>query len=235
MDEKFQPIYSPTQSFLRKCCPNGQNIGKDEHDNARCMTENYAFHTNIINASFYENCIEDKETYVHLNYSFGYDCDPISSEKNQYTLLYGLHYGDLLYVIQNGSLLRVDEDFNDFDIFNNYCLDMNRGDGNLVAKVCILGPKDVFRAESYLYSTCLWISVPCLLITAFLYLRIKDFRDLHGKSLASLSICFALAYTLLSFAQIYVSVKISYLIQYFLLASLCWLLILCFDICFKTW
>lgn len=199
------------------------------------MTENHPFKAKTINASFYENCIVDKETSIHLNYSIGYDCDPNSNEKNQWTLLYGSLYGDILYVLQNGSLLRVDEGYSDYDVFNNYCLDMDRESGELVAKVCISGPKEVFRAEAYLYSTCLWISVPCLLITAFLYLQIKEFRDLHGKSLASLSICFAIAYTLLIFAQIHVTNEISHLIQYFLLASLCWLLILCFDICFKTW
>lgn len=241
MDDKSQPIHSTTESFLRKCCPSGQNYEIDEFGIEKCTDENFKFNVSIINATFYENCIEDKETNVQLKFRYGYDCQPIvngSRLAHRRSFLYGLTYGDLLYILQNGSLLRVDQNFDDYDIFDEYCLDMDRNDGNLMAKVCTLElnvPQGVLRAEAYLYSTCLWISVPCLLITAFLYLKIDEFRDLHGKSLACHAICLAIAYMLLGVAQIQMNISfmITYFIQYFLLACLCWLNVLCLDVCVK--
>lgn len=121
---------------------------------------------------------------------------------------------------------------------DDYCLDMDRNDGYLYAIVCnrkLSRRQRVLRAEAYLYSTCLLISVPCLLITAFFYIKIDELRDFHGKSLALHCTCLAISYTLLSYIQLqpHISHLITYLIQYFLLSCICWLNVLCFDICFK--
>lgn len=117
---------------------------------------------------------------------------------------------------------------------------MDRNDGVLTAIVCDQYTNDqqhILRAEAYLYSTCLLFSVPCLLLTAFFYLKIDEFRDIHGKSLACHSICLAVAYTFLIVIEIKINVSITltYIIQYHLLACICWLNALCWDICVKLW
>lgn len=197
-----------------------------------------------MNATFYENCIEDNESGPRLDHVVIDACEVNNNNnkgpKNQ-MVLYSKLYGDLLYILQNGSLLTVDENFEGFEVHNNYCLDMNRNDGNLYAIVCDRKSNQqtktnrVLRAEAYLYSTCLLISVPCLLLTAFFYIKIDELRDLHGKSLACHCICLAIAYSFLIIIQFQqdILLTITYFIQYFLLSCITWLCVLCFDICFK--
>lgn len=89
-------------------------------------------------------------------------------------------------VLQNGSLLIVEENFEAFEVHDdNYCLD--EGPDGLYAIVCIHSENNVkkrmLRGEAVINAACLWMSVPCLLLTAFFYLKIKDLRDLHGKTL----------------------------------------------------
>lgn len=118
---------------------------------------------------------------------------------------------------------------------------MDRDDHTLTAIVCdhktIRRHHIVLRGEAYLYSVCLLISVPCLLVTAYLYIKIDELCDLHGKSLAGHSACLAIAYLLLSAAQMKaaISLIITYFIQYFILACLCWLSVMCSDILAKVW
>lgn len=196
----------------------------------------------VLNATFYDDCIEDNEIAPKLDYKIIDACsmstiNDSKSIKNQ-LILYSISYGDLLYVLQNGSLLIVEDDFGGYEVKDNYCLDIDRNDGILYAIVCIKksnAQTRVLHAEAYLYSTCLLISVPCLLLTAFFYVKIDELRDLHGKSLACHCICLAIAYAFLSIVQIQknISLTITYFIQYFLLSCICWLNVLCFDICMK--
>lgn len=233
-----QPNYSPDTSFIRKCCPLGQSY--EQTDNGKkCTADNStAFSISVLNATFFENCIEDNEFAPNLEYQFTDACN--SDESNYQKTLYTKSFGDLLYVLQNGSLLTVDENFESYDVHDSYCLDIDRNGSFLYAIVCARKPESnsknrVLHAEAYLYSTCLLISVPCLLLTAFFYVKIGELRDLHGKSLACHSVCLAIAYTLLSIVQLQpnISFLITYCIQYFLLACICWLNALCFDICMK--
>lgn len=198
----------------------------------------------ILNATFYENCIEDNESGPQLDYQIVDACGPsIANDSHKRSLtnqmiLYSKSYGDLLYVLQNGSLLIVEENFEGYEVNDDYCLDVDRNEGFVYAIVCVRKSTfhtRVLRAEAYLYSTCLLISVPCLLLTAFFYVKIDELRDLHGKSLACHCVCLAIAYAFLSIVQIQqnVSYLLTYLIQYFLLSCICWLNALCFDICMK--
>lgn len=153
-------------------------------------------------------------------------------------LEYSILDGDLLYVLQNGSLLRVNENFTEYDVFDDYCLDMDSDEGMLTAVVCFEKIDTViFRGEAFIYSTCMLISVPCLLVTAFLYLRIEEFCDLHGKSLALHSLCLAAAFIFQTVVQIRSNITpmLSYLIQYFMLACFFWLTAMCVDICIQVW
>lgn len=233
-----------SSSVLRKCCPMGFNYEiSSDTKHAECVPENIPFNVSIINAVFYRDCIEDTEAVVTLAYKFGGACrnstgNVTSSPSVHRALTYGQQYGDLLYVLQNGSLLRVDGDFADYDVFHDYCLDMDRVSKNLVAIVCTQEQQKVIaRAEAFLNATCMLVSVPCLLITAFLYFRIEEFRDLHGKSLACHSLCLALGFifTIIVLVNGRVTQGISCLIQYFILACFIWLAVMCAYICIQVW
>lgn len=246
LSEELQPKYSSESSFIRKCCPNGQSYETTENGR-QCTVDTLNFNVSILNATFYENCIEDNERGPKLDLAYMDACNTEAANNNNNNkdpknqrVLYSKLYGDLLYVLQNGSLLTVDDNFEGYDVHNNYCLDMNRNDGVLYAIVCDRKTNHqtknrVLRAEAYLYAFCLLISVPCLLLTAFFYIKIGELRELHGKSLACHCICMAIAYSFLIVIQFQQDVRllITYFIQYFLLSCICWLSVLCFDICFK--
>lgn len=91
-------------------------------------------------------------------------------------------------VLQNGSLLIVEDNYEAFEIHDdNYCLD--EGAEGLYAIVCIRSESNikthVLRGEAVINAVCLWVSVPCLLLTAFFYLKIRELRELHGKTLGN--------------------------------------------------
>lgn len=77
-------------------------------------------------------------------------------------LIFNEQYEDILYVIQNGSLLRIDADFQSFDIYEHYCLDMDDQKGILTAIVCEFDDMlfRVNRAQALIFATCMLISVP---------------------------------------------------------------------------
>lgn len=91
-------------------------------------------------------------------------------------------------MLQNGSLLIVEENFEAYEVQSDYCLD--EGLDGLYAIVCIHSNATnkqvrMLRGEAVIYAVCLWLSVPCLLITAFFYLKINTLRELHGRSLSA--------------------------------------------------
>ena len=108
-----------------------------------------------------------------------------------------------MYVLQNGSLLRIAADQSSYDIFQHYCLDMDTEDGVLTAIVCeyddLLIP--VARAQALVFAACMIISVPCLLATSAFYLLVPELNDLHGKSLAGHSIALAAGFGVLAVTQ----------------------------------
>lgn len=148
MDEYLQPAYSAA-ARLRKCCPHGQNYDVSTSNGSfKCIPENIKFDAQIIDAVFYQHCIEDTEQPINLEYEYGIACDDDA-------LLYNKNYGDLLYVLQNGSLLRVHDDFSSYEVSTDYCLDMHREDKILTALVCVKQSRvGVSKAEAYLYATC---------------------------------------------------------------------------------
>lgn len=94
-------------------------------------------------------------------------------------LIFNKNYNDILYVIQNGSLLRIDADFESYDIFEHYCLDMDEDEKILTAIVCDFDEAifRVNRAQALIFATCMFISVPVnyfllllsLILTLFLF------------------------------------------------------------------
>ncbi|KAG4069093.1 hypothetical protein HA402_008404 [Bradysia odoriphaga] len=235
LSDEFQPKYSD-QAKLRKCCPRGEIYLPSGGGRDKCDIANVNFVPVVIEAVFFEHCIEDTEKNITLGYDIGNPCG------GHEALIYSKDYGDNLYVLQNGSLLRVDNDFSGFDIFDEYCLDMDRDTSVLTAIVCNqTNPSQhlvhVSKAQSYLYAICMLASVPCLLATAYFYLYIPELRNLHGKSLACHSLCLAIGFLMLSIAQINgnISQAIGFVIQYFILSCFFWLAMMCVDICVDVW
>lgn len=77
-------------------------------------------------------------------------------------LVFNENYNDNLYIIQNGSLLRIDANFESFDVYEHYCLDMDEQEGILTAIVCEFD-ETLFRvnqAQAFIFATCMFISVP---------------------------------------------------------------------------
>lgn len=162
LDKTQQPEYS-VKAHIKKCCPWGQNYRTSSDGQSNCDHENVRFQVPLIDAIFYENCIEDTEQEISLNYVFGNTCinkqiagSSVSALPMEHAYIYSKAYGDLLYVLQNGSLLRVDVNFTAYDVFDNYCLDMDQNDKILTAVVCGRRPqnRDLFKAEAFLYAIC---------------------------------------------------------------------------------
>lgn len=95
----------------------------------------------------------------------------------------------------------------------------------------------VFEMIVTFVSAGLLLSVPCLFVTTFFYIHIDELRNLHGKSLACHSLCLAIAFLLISVAQIrgHVPQSVGYVIQYFMLACFLWVAVMCADICIHVW
>lgn len=174
-----------------------------------------------------------------MDYRFGNECKYDSDRRNQTRLVYMESNETLLYVIQNGSLLIINQEI-DYYVYNDYCLDMDRSTGALQAIVC--DPKAnsrqrILRLEANLYSVCLLISVPCLLVTAYLYMRVDEFQSTHGILLTCHTTCLAIAFVLLIITQsrTEISLALTYLIQYSLLSCMCWLNAMCCAIGFELW
>lgn len=77
-------------------------------------------------------------------------------------LIYNRNYKDVLHVIQNGSLLRIDESFESYDVYDHYCLEFDDEEGALTAIVCEFDDMlfKVNRAQAMIFATCMIISVP---------------------------------------------------------------------------
>lgn len=117
---------------------------------------------------------------------------------------FGAEESDRLYVIQNGSLLVVNELAEEYDLFNSYCLDVDRVNRTLNGYVCPsefrIG-RDIFKGQMMALALCLVFAIPLLLATAFFYVAIPEFNDIHGKALTLNCINFAVALLLESIFQ----------------------------------
>lgn len=152
LNNELQPKYTSTAK-LKKCCPKGEMYLPSGDGKDKCDIENVEFVPVVIEAIFFENCIEDTEKTISLDYEIGNPCGEHEA------LIYSKEYGDILYVLQNGSLLRVDDSFGGYDVFDDYCLDMDRDNSLLTAVVCNqTNPSQhlvhVSKAQSYLYAIC---------------------------------------------------------------------------------
>lgn len=152
LNSELQPKHTD-YAKLKKCCPKGEIYLPSGRGRDKCDIANVKFAPVVIEAVFFEHCIEDTEKVILLEYEYGNPCGEHEA------LVYSKEYGDNLYVLQNGSLLRVDDDYGGFDIFDEYCLDMDRDTSILTAMVCNQSNPSqhlvhVSKAQSYLYAIC---------------------------------------------------------------------------------
>jgi hypothetical protein len=97
--------------------------------------------------------------------------------------------------------------------------------------------RKIYHGQVLLFIVSLVCAIPLLLVTAFFYVTIPEFNDLHGKTLALNCISFALALLLTSIAQfklqpldqVPTSLEIS--VEYFVLVTFLWLFVSCINIC----
>lgn len=227
---KSQPLQT-NSSRLKKCCPNGERLQYNPKSNQYlCETDETSFEPDVLDVTLYDNCIEDNEIPIELDILVGNPC-------NQ-SVLYREDDGDVLFVIQNGSLLSLDSNRNEsFYIINNYCLDIEET-GKLYAIVCtssINGQLD--KAQTFLFAVSMLFSVPCLIFIAYIHFRIKELRTIHGLIVGCLASCLAIGFTLHTIAQASEDIKLilGYYVLFFMLWYFLWLLALCSNITFIIW
>uniref|UniRef100_A0A1L8DKD0 Putative g-protein coupled receptor mth-like 14 isoform x2 n=1 Tax=Nyssomyia neivai TaxID=330878 RepID=A0A1L8DKD0_9DIPT len=230
-------------SAIKKCCPANQNLIHSDQRSKGCTPTKQIFNPPIVNATFYDGCIEDEETgSLRLPEKYGNPCALRQS------FVYSKYDGDLLYVLLNGSLLVVNERFEWIEIRDEYCLDTD-DNGTLSAIIC---PDEfgsstpeaaVTQAQLVFLAICMLISIPCLLVTSFFYLTVDALRTLHGKSLACHCLCLAIRFILITIIQLHIAgestVSFSnyfiYMIQYFILAAFFWQFVMSVDIVINVW
>ncbi|GAB0093927.1 probable G-protein coupled receptor Mth-like 14 [Sergentomyia squamirostris] len=241
-----QPIFTE-HSAIKKCCPPGENLihNNPSRSGKQCHPSAQPFQPTIVNATFYDGCIEDEESdTLSLPETYGNPCS------NRQSFIFSKHDGDLLYVLLNGSLLIINEQFEWKDVRDEYCLDTD-DNGTLSAVVCpqAFGSSTpeaaVTQAQLVFLAICMLLSIPCLLVTSFFYLVVEDLRTLHGKSLACHCLCLALRFTLITAIQLQIAASSDegvsfsnyfiYMIQYFILAAFFWQFVMSVDIVINVW
>ncbi|XP_055532869.1 probable G-protein coupled receptor Mth-like 14 [Wyeomyia smithii] len=243
-----QPRFvNASYNVIRKCCPRGESfkVGDKSHKHAaQCGTgEPWGpFQVQAISAQFYKDCIEDLELDPPaLGLVYGNPC-PVEGG----LVRFGQDSKDGLFVLQNGSLLVIYELVEEFDIFSSYCLDVDRTSGSLNAYVCpseIRIGRDIFKGQMVALALCLVFAIPLLLATAFLYVEIPEFDNIHGKALSLNCVNFAIALLLESIFQHKSkghgstddTIVLANYAEYFILATFFWLLVNCMNNCIHAW
>ena len=138
---------------------------------------------------------------------------------------------------------------------------LDASEGVLTAFVCFdefpAVNRKIYQVQVFIFIISLVCAIPLLLVTAYLYVAIPEFNDLHGKSLAFNCVSFALALLLTCIAQFklqslgqgkmvihklvlklilyiyYFSVPttLEIYVEYFVLVTFLWLLVSCINIC----
>ncbi|XP_037820317.1 probable G-protein coupled receptor Mth-like 14 isoform X1 [Lucilia sericata] len=230
--QKRKNIYRHKNSRLKKCCPIGESLSMSEENQsgAMCGSANLQFTPNLINVTLFDNCIEDMETEYTLPLEIGNPCNT--------SILYN-DVDDLFFVIQDGSLLVMDLYANDsYELYNNYCIDINNISGITFAIVCITSVAEhISRSQIVVVAILMLLSIPCLLLVAYLHLRIKELRSLHGIILSCMSSSLATGYFLYFLVHIFNldERNVGYVVQFFLLSYYFWFFSLCCNVSLNIW
>ncbi|XP_068148300.1 probable G-protein coupled receptor Mth-like 14 [Drosophila tropicalis] len=225
---RIQPISSST-SRLRKCCPLGENLDiyRENQSDSMCDNGILNFEPPIISAVLFDNCIEDLEINTVLKYDIGNPCN------------FSLQYddeGDVFFVLQDGSLLILDNE--SYTVEQNYCLDVDKS-GHLFAFTCITQVEEhIAFAKVVTVAVLMLISMPALLLVSYLHISLRLLRNLHGLSLSLMSLCLASGYFVHSVVHIYGIPSmgfIGYVIQFCILSYFFWYLCICCNVLLNIW
>ncbi|XP_067647637.1 probable G-protein coupled receptor Mth-like 14 [Eurosta solidaginis] len=219
-------------SRLKKCCPHGEGLSlfHENQSEELCDSTTFNFQPNIISAVLYDNCIEDDETVVNLQYEIGNPCNS--------SLVYN-EEDDTFFILQDGSLLIMDKYGNDsYTVDKHYCLDIDNVSGVAYAITCITAIEEHLKHGQMIAITILMlISIPCLLTVCYLHIRLKELRSVHGLCLSLLSSCLAMGYFLHSLVHIFKidSMNLGYIIQFFMLSYFICFFCLCWNVLINIW
>lgn len=146
---------------------------------------------------------------------------------------------DLFFVVQGGQLLVMDIYANDsYELFSNYCIDINNASGITYAIVCITSVEEhLNRSQIVVVAVLMLISIPCLLMVSYVHLRISELKSLHGMILSTMSACLATGYFLYSLVHIFKLDEhdAGYAVQFFILSYYFWFFSLCCNVSFNIW
>lgn len=198
------------------------------------------FRAPIINATFFDNCIEDSEI---INFTLPAEIYIPQKQTFQYDEADSL---DHLYILQNGSLLIVFENMlTGYEIHSDYCLDLDPKTHTFVAMVSsdYEAPEirtGVVLSKFYKGVACiLTISFCCLIVTSALYMIVPRFGTLHGRSFALHALNLALGYVFT--ASMYFKwepnsrMEGNEYLQYFISAAFMWQFTMCVDTVVNVW
>ncbi|XP_055631670.1 uncharacterized protein LOC129771722 [Toxorhynchites rutilus septentrionalis] len=189
-----QPVYDKN-SLINKCCPFGQIFQQDDEGRLRCTPGERKIDVETIYAVFYgdSECIEDKENKLHFNYDPNDSC-----LGNNMTFQYSKEQGDELFVIQNGSLL-VLENGGFMSVFDQYCIEVDTN-SRLLAKACDdIEPVVLKSTAALIYAGMMMASV-ALLVTCLAYALIPKLNDVFGYLLAGHSGTFLVGLIMMTLA-----------------------------------
>ncbi|XP_075160432.1 methuselah-like 14 isoform X2 [Haematobia irritans] len=225
---KLQPYHSRS-SRLKKCCPMGESMSLI-HDRAMCVSTNRNINIYVLNVTLYDNCIEDMESELKLPIEIGNPCNTSFLYNDQ---------DDMFFVVQDGSLLLMDPYANDtYTVESKYCIDVESVSGTTYAIVCITAVEDhINRSQIVTVAVLMLISIPCLLLVAYVHVRITELRTVHGMTLSLMSACLATGFLLYSLVHIFKLDEggIGYAIQFFLLSYYFWFFCLCCNAVCNVW
>lgn len=232
-----QPKHGP--ATWNKCCPEEQVLTP-----TKTCEMMLGFVTRyvppIINATFFNDCIEDSEV---INFTMK---PKIYIPQNPAMVYEESSNLDHLYILQNGSLLIVfDNMLGGYGIFNDYCLEI---DPNTHTFFALAWTPDVHNeivtgiVLSKFYKGIAFImaiSFCCLIITSALYMLVPRFRTLHGRSFALHTLNLALGYVFV--AAMYFKwdgrskMEGNQYLQYFISAAFMWQFTMCVDTVINVW
>ncbi|KAM7355685.1 methuselah-like 14 isoform 3-T3 [Cochliomyia hominivorax] len=230
--QRRKALHKQKYSRFKKCCPIGESLSMNDENKsgAMCASSDIQFTADFVNVTLYDNCIEDMETEFSLATEIGNPCNT--------SILYN-NKDDFFFIVQDGSLLVMDLYANEtYTLYTNYCVDINNISGIIYAIVCITSVEEhISRSQIVVIATLMLLSIPCLLLVAYLHLRIKELRSLHGMILSCMSVCLATGFFLYSLINI---LKLDewnagYAVQFFILSYYFCFFSLCCNVTLNIW
>ncbi|XP_043489980.1 probable G-protein coupled receptor Mth-like 10 [Polistes fuscatus] len=218
--------------IVAQCCPVNQFLFRDENKGIEiCISlissqQLFSPYFHKSNSSGIWSSGEKQDSFVAL---VGYPCHYDSFNLNEINKTYYLLFnGSIYYPSYKPSMLMPGKD---------YCMEYVPELG-LLTRVCFPEDSDVrvmkVRPEKLFGIIGLLTSIILLILTVIIYLIIPKLRDIYGHVICHYCGCLAMAFIILAILELdgarwsrYTCMIISYVIQFFFIATYCWLNVLC--------